>query len=142
MAQDFSRPLWDFLCSLLWGNRVRRLVALSDSGCGLCLRMRLQSVQFFQWRRSANVRVIGRGEIPRTTGTTRQRQVMKSFIEPWRDGKMATCKTCKGEGSVECPVCKGKGYKPGGLVTSRTECSHCSGSGVKKCGACNGTGRT
>ncbi len=72
-------PLWNFLWSILWGDRVRRLVALGDSGRGLCLCMRLQSVQFFQRGRSANVREIGRGEIPRTTGMTRQRQVMKSF---------------------------------------------------------------
>lgn len=50
---------------------------------------------------------------------------------------MATCKTCKGEGSVKCPKCNGKGRVGGGVFSSSYECKHCSGSGVKKCGACN-----
>lgn len=54
---------------------------------------------------------------------------------------MATCKTCNGKGSVECPKCKGTGrIGEHRIMTSSSECSHCSGSGVKKCGACNGKG--
>ena len=53
---------------------------------------------------------------------------------------MATCKECKGKGSVPCPDCKGKGKKDcGGFLSSDwRECKHCGGSGKKKCGVGNG----
>jgi DnaJ-class molecular chaperone len=57
---------------------------------------------------------------------------------------MAMCKACRGEGSVSCPDCRGKGKKDHGsfLSTDWRECKLCHGSGIKKCGACNGKGRT
>ncbi len=52
---------------------------------------------------------------------------------------MARCKECNGDGSVNCPKCKGKGrYKP--VIGDYKECEHCEGSGKKKCGVCKGKG--
>ena len=53
---------------------------------------------------------------------------------------MAKCTTCKGTGVIDCPQCKGRGRKGGGLLTSSYECSHCSGSGKKTCPVCQGKG--
>ena len=59
-----------------------------------------------------------------------------------KETKMATCKECKGKGSVPCPDCKGKGKKDHGGIfsTDWRECKLCGGSGKKKCGVCNGKG--
>lgn len=56
---------------------------------------------------------------------------------------MATCIECKGERSVKCPDCRGKGKKDRGSIfqSDYRECKLCHGSGKKKCGVCNGTGR-
>ena len=65
------------------------------------------------------------------------------------------CRSCDGDGYVECPKCGGSGEirgsndfiggLTGGLFTNVDpddvkECSLCGGSGRKECGACNGTG--
>lgn len=57
---------------------------------------------------------------------------------------MANCRECKGERSVKCPDCGGKGKKDRGSIfqSDYRECKLCHGSGRKKCGVCNGTGRT
>jgi DnaJ-class molecular chaperone len=66
---------------------------------------------------------------------------------------MATCKSCKGDGYIQCPKCRGKGQTSKisflkGLNPNEMnavvvkECDLCSGSGRKKCGVCDGSGKT
>ena len=54
---------------------------------------------------------------------------------------MATCKECRGKGSLRCPHCKGTGKKYAGPARY-DECKLCSGSGKRKCDVCNGRGTT
>jgi len=56
-----------------------------------------------------------------------------------RKNTMATCKTCKGKGSVKCLTCDGEGrIIP--VLSSAYSCKNCEGSGVVKCGVCKGEG--
>ncbi|XP_019180689.1 PREDICTED: uncharacterized protein LOC109175789 [Ipomoea nil] len=50
------------------------------------------------------------------------------------------CKSCGGQGAIECPGCKGTGKnKKNGNIFERWKCYDCQGFGLKGCPAC-GTG--
>nr|GMD75758.1 protein PHOTOSYSTEM I ASSEMBLY 2, chloroplastic isoform X1 [Ipomoea batatas] len=50
------------------------------------------------------------------------------------------CKSCGGQGAIECPGCKGTGKnKKNGNIFERWKCYDCQGFGLKSCPAC-GTG--
>jgi hypothetical protein len=61
-----------------------------------------------------------------------------------KEGKLATCRTCNGKGSVKCPKCKGSGrVSSGGILPGGSvQCDNCHGSGVARCGGCAGKGHT
>ena len=76
--------LWNFLRNFICDYRFGGLVALGDSGRILRLGMRLQSVQLFQWRRSANAWAIGRRKAPEPTG---RRRLTNFVMKPRKEGK-------------------------------------------------------
>ncbi|XP_011096407.1 uncharacterized protein LOC105175607 [Sesamum indicum] len=53
------------------------------------------------------------------------------------------CKTCKGQGAIECPGCKGTGKnKKNGNIFERWKCFECQGFGLKSCPVCGKGGLT
>ncbi|XP_058090192.1 uncharacterized protein LOC131236777 isoform X1 [Magnolia sinica] len=53
------------------------------------------------------------------------------------------CQTCSGQGSIECPGCKGTGKnKKNGNIFERWKCYDCQGFGLKSCPVCGKGGLT
>ncbi|PIN00799.1 hypothetical protein CDL12_26697 [Handroanthus impetiginosus] len=53
------------------------------------------------------------------------------------------CKTCSGQGAIECPGCKGTGKnKKNGNIFERWKCFECQGFGLKSCPVCGKGGLT
>ncbi|KAG0491225.1 hypothetical protein HPP92_004623 [Vanilla planifolia] len=53
------------------------------------------------------------------------------------------CQTCRGQGAIECPGCKGTGKnKKNGNIFERWKCFDCQGFGMKSCPKCGSGGLT
>ncbi|OVA20949.1 hypothetical protein BVC80_8835g16 [Macleaya cordata] len=53
------------------------------------------------------------------------------------------CQTCRGQGAIECPGCKGTGKnKKNGNIFERWKCYDCQGFGLKSCPNCGKGGLT
>ncbi|ONK77398.1 uncharacterized protein A4U43_C02F6120 [Asparagus officinalis] len=53
------------------------------------------------------------------------------------------CKTCRGQGAIECPGCKGTGKnRKNGNIFERWKCFDCQGFGMKSCPSCGKGGLT
>ncbi|XP_051139725.1 protein PHOTOSYSTEM I ASSEMBLY 2, chloroplastic [Andrographis paniculata] len=62
---------------------------------------------------------------------------------PFKSSMAKRCGTCKGQGAIECPGCKGTGKnKKNGNIFERWKCFECQGFGFKSCPVCGKGGLT
>ena len=77
--------------------------------------------------------------------TKKTRTIMPDGSTYWNE-EFISCATCKGNGKIVCPECKGRAgqtvtcAKCRGEGTIQKKCITCNGAGSMPCNACNGTG--
>ena len=142
-----------------WGNSIWRptvptnLLTKSTVTAVIDERAKVLTAQFLYGERNGTEKEIPYkdGEIRNRTDNLSQESLWlygggpdeapKGFSEGKQDkftiqtGKTHKCPRCKGDGKVDCFICKGTGRRD---TDKSKDCQHCNGSGKTRCGTCKG----
>ncbi|KAM0940232.1 putative Heat shock protein DnaJ, cysteine-rich domain superfamily [Dioscorea sansibarensis] len=91
---------------------------------------------------SSNPQLMIFSSIPKPRRTIQQGLASKSMASSFNQVSKR-CRTCRGQGAIECPGCKGTGKnKKNGNIFERWKCFECQGFGMKSCPNCGKGGLT